>query len=839
MLKTYPKKSVVFVLLLLCFVFTNFSYAQTGRVRYKILGLTVEGNKSADAATIIANSGLKIGDELEMPGDQTINAIRQLWSLNIFSDIQLVVDKQIEQGVFLLIKVKEYPRVEKVVFEGNDDISDKDIEAKVSFTRGQILKPQDLMNAKTRISSLYEEEGLLNAIINPQEYILLSADTTDDEITATWHNVNDFSDEYKNTYNIKDNPSSLTAKLKERILVKYKIQEGDKVVVRKISFTGNNFFKDDELKGVFSETSEKKWWKFWSGSKLNKKKYEEDRKLLTDFYKKKGFRDFEILTDSLIYSNDKKDVEAHIDVFEGPQYKIRNILWEGNTVFKTETLNERLGVNKGEVYNYEKFMQNLHGNEKQSDVDGMYKDNGYLMSGLKATEYKIGADSIDISIKVTENNQFKIGRVDINGNDKTKDKVIRRELYTIPTDYFSRSALYTSLQQLANLSFFNVEKLYKEGADYFPADDSTVNITYKVEEKSSDYLNASVGYSGSFGMSGSIGVTLKNFSMEHPFSLGGGQILDFNWQFGVGNYYQTFTLGFTEPWLMDTPTLLGFEVFDTKQSYYYDLRQYGGTVRLGRRLTWPDHYFNVSGFLRYQNNNINYPDGSYSLYARGKSQQVTLGLNVSRRNIDNPIFPSTGSNISLDAQLSGGPFLPGDLNFYKIQFKSEWYKRLFNTNRVALYALADFGFLNELDTPTKSKINPVERYFMGGSGMSTGLPSTPLRGYDDNSIGPISASGTPQGGNVIIRYTGELRAALALEPIPIYVLAFAEAGNVFQNISNDANLFDLKRSVGVGARLLINPIGLIGFDFGYGFDRKSINGKDPEWLFHFQFGKGF
>ncbi|MGE5409500.1 MAG: BamA/TamA family outer membrane protein, partial [Clostridiales bacterium] len=229
---------------------------------------------------------------------------------------------------------------------------------------------------------------------------------------------------------------------------------------------------------------------------------------------------------------------------------------------------------------------------------------------------------------------------------------------------------------------------------------------------------------------------------------------------------------------------------------------------------------------------------SYYYYANGKSKQYTLGASISRKDIDNPIFPSQGSNVSLDAQVSGGPFLPGDLNFYKLQFRAEWYKRLFNTNRIALYTVADLGYLNELDQKTKSKINPVDKFFMGGAGLSTGLPTTPLRGYDDNLVGPHSGT-TPLGGNVLVRYTAELRAALALEPIPIYVLAFAEAGNVFKSISQDANLFDLKRSVGVGARLMINPIGLIGFDFGYGFDRKSVSGNDPAWMFHFQFGKGF
>lgn len=821
--------------LLFMLILSQASFAQINKMQYKILGISVEGNRSADANTIIGNSGLKIGGEIEIPGDQTISAIRRLWSLNIFSDVQLVIDKQIENGVFLIIRVKEYPRVEQLVFEGNDELDDDDINEKISVTRGQTLKPQDIYNMKTRLLGMYEEEGLLNAQVNPVRYTFVGADTVKKEIEATWHNETDFSDEYTTTYSIKEVPSNFISKLRERILLKFKINEGEKVTVRKIEFEGNKAFEDDDLKGTFDETKESRWWKFWSSAELNKKKFEDDEKLLKDFYRKNGYRDFEILSDTVLYYNGKKDARIVLNVYEGPQYRIRNIVWQGNTVYNDEQLNERLGFGPGDVYDLDKFNRNLRGpNEKQNDVAALYVDNGYLASSFKTAEQKVAGDSVDLTITVSENNQFRIGKVEIQGNDKTMDKVIRRELYTVPNDYFSRSAIFTSLQQLANLQYFNVEKLYQEGVDYFPVDDSTVAVTYKVEEKSSDYLNASVGYSGSFGFSGSVGVTLTNFSLARPFSLGGGQILNFNWQFGVGNYYRTFTLGFTEPWFMDTPTMLGFDVFDTRQQYVYDLRQYGGTVRAGRRLKWPDHYFNLQGTFKYQNNDIR--EGGY-YYAEGKSEQFTLGATISRRNIDNPIFPSQGSSYVLDAELSGGPFLPGDLNYYKIQFKAEWYKRLFNTNRVALYTVADIGYLDELDFKTKKRINPFEKFFMGGNGLV--IATTPLRGYDDRTIGPKDAAGDVLGGRVMTRYTMELRGALAMEPIPIYLLAFVEAGNVFERISSDTDLFDLKRSAGLGARLLINPIGLIGFDYGYGFDRRTVDGKDPSWVFHFQFGKGF
>ncbi len=827
--------SVKFLFLyLFTFCFLSSSYAQFDKKQYEILGVTVVGNKSADASTIIVNSGLKTGTTVEIPGEQTLNAIKRLWALNIFSDVQIVIDKIVGNGAFLQIKVTEYPRLEEVVFDGNDDVSDKDINEKVSLNKGQTLKPRDIYNTKSTVLKLYREEGLLNAEINPKIYLFENADTIKNKIKVNWRNEKDFSDRYQTETEIKNVSRTYVNKIKERILLKFDIKEGKKVTVRKIEFNGNQAFSDDDLKDAFDKTSEKRWWKFWNRAKLNSDKFEEDKKLLVDFYRKNGYRDFEVLSDTVLYFNDNQDARIVVNVYEGPQYKVRNINWEGNTVYPDDVLNLRLGFEKGDVFNYEKFTRNLRGpNEKQTDVAALYVDNGYLNSNFRPTETVVAEDSIDISIQVIENNRFKIGKVEIQGNDKTIEKVVRRELYTLPGDYFRRSLIFTSLQQLANLQYFNVEKIYTEGIDYYPVSDSTVDLTYKVEEKSSDYLNASVGYSGAFGFSGALGITLTNFSLKHPFQLGGGQVLNFNWQFGVGNYYRTFTFGFTEPWLYDTPTSLGFDVFDTRQVYYFDLRQYGGTLRLGRRLKWPDRFFNLSGFLKYQNNDIR--EGQ-RYYAEGKTQQFTLGTTLNRRNIDNPIFPSQGSSFVLDGEISGGAILPGDLNYYKIQFKSEWYKRLFNTSRVALYTSADLGYLNEFDQFTRNRINPFEKFFMGGNGMV--IATLPLRGYEDRSVGPKD-DGSAIGGRIYSKYTMEIRGALAMEPIPIYLLAFAEAGNVFENLSHDTDLFNLKRSVGLGARIMINPIGLIGFDYGYGFDRISVDGKDNQWIFHFQFGRGF
>lgn len=824
---------LITTIILLLLFFNVDSQAQLRKSTYKILGIAVEGNKTADASTIIANSGLKIGDEIEIPSDVTINAIKRLWSLGLFKpNISLDIEKKIENGVFLVIRLEEYPRIEKFVYEGYDELDEEDFNKVVNFIPGQILKPQEIFKSISKMKALYEEEGYLNAKITYKYYSFFRADTSEDEITVVWRNQEDLSDEYETKYDYdRKYPSNIVKKISNRVLLKFIFEEGKKVIVKKIRFNGNKAFDDDDLKSQFDETSEYRWWKIFSSATLNKKDYEKDKELLLNFYRKNGYKDAEIINDSLVYSNDKKDVEIVVNLYEGPQYKVRNIVWEGNSVYTTDQLNERLNFKKGDIYDLERFNQNLRFNEKQSDVSSLYQDEGYLGFNITPTEERVGEDSLDIRIRVVEGNRFKIGEIDITGNTKTKDKIIRRELYTIPGDYFSRNYIFSSLQQLANLQYFNVEKLYKSGVDTRVANDSTVNLIYNVEEKSSDYLNASIGYSGSFGFSGSVGVTLTNFSIAEPFKMGGGQILNFNWQFGVGNFYRTFSLGFTEPWFMDTPTSIGFDLFDTRQRYVYYLQQSGITLRVGRRLTWPDRFFYIQGMARFQYNDV--LDGR-GFYREGLSRQYTLGMTISRNDIDNPIFPSKGSKISLNMEMSGGPFLPGNVDYYKIDFKTDFYRRLFNSNRFAFYAGTEMGYLDELTKGTV--IQPFEFYFMGGNGLV--IATTPLRGYPDRSIGPVSSSGFELGGRVMNKVVTEFRVALALEPMPIYVLAFAEAGNVFSNI-NTADFFDLKRSVGFGARLLINPIGLIGFDFGYGFDRKSVDGKNPEWLFHFQFGRGF
>ncbi len=832
-MQKYFPNSLYRVLPIILFFISIQVFPQFQKGTYRILGIRVEGNTSADANTIIANSGLKVGDEIEIPGDATINAIKRLWALNIFTpDIEIIVEKKVDNGVFLLIKLQEYPRIEDFKILGNDAVSEDDVIKEIPFNRGHILKPQDINRSIIKIKKLYQEEGYLNVKIDVQRYTFLSADTLEDKISVTWRNEKDFSKEFVTEYDYSpDIPMRIVRKIKNRILLIYNISEGDEVTVVKIEFEGNNAFEDDDLLSQFDEISEYTWWEFWSSFDLSYDGLKEDEKLLTSFYRKNGYRDFRVLGDTLIYNDDRSEVKIRVFVDEGPQYKIRNVKWEGNSIYTDKFLTERLGFYKGDIYDYEALNQNLYFNQEQTDISSLFQDKGYLTARIDLSEKVVEPDSIDLTIRISENSRFKIGEINISGNNKTMEKVIRRELYTIPGDYYSRAGIIRSIQQLANLQYFSPEKLYTGGVNPQPVNDSTVAINYNVEEKSSDYLNASVGYSGGFGFSGSIGITLTNFSIAHPFQMGGGQILNFNWQFGVGNFYRTFNIGFTEPWFMDTPTMLGFDLFDTRQRYVYDLRQTGASMKIGRRLTWPDNYFYLQGTFRYQYNNI--IDGR-NFYAEGTTNQYTIGLTFTRTDIDNPIFPSKGSKITISGDLSGGPFLPGDVDYYKLGLKTEWYKRLFNSTRVAFYLGLELGYIEELRKGTI--IQPFEYFFMGGNGLI--IATVPLRGYEDRSVGPRNFYGDIIGGQVMAKYTMEIRGALTLEPMPIYILAFLEAGNTFLNIEN-TDLFDLRRSAGVGARLLINPIGLIGFDFGYGFDRKIVDGRDPKWLFHFQFGKAF
>ncbi|HLF20079.1 MAG TPA: BamA/TamA family outer membrane protein, partial [Bacteroidota bacterium] len=435
--------------------------------------------------------------------------------------------------------------------------------------------------------------------------------------------------------------------------------------------------------------------------------------------------------------------------------------------------------------------------------------------------------------------QFRIGRVLISGNTKTHEKVIRRELYTRPGDFFSRQAIIRSVRQLSQLNYFNPEKIRP---DTRITDEKNVDLEYSVEEKSSDTFNMSVGYSGAFGFSGGLGLTFNNFSLSEPLRGGAGQVLNFDWQFGVSYGYRTFTIGFTEPWMFDQPTLFGINFYDTQYTYPYEVHYTGVTTRIGRRLKWPDYLFRVDWSILYQRNLYTLPAGSPYLYPPNptdttlSTRQFGITQVFSRNSTDSPLFPSRGSSFSLSTHVSFGPALPSVARYHKHVFSAEWYIPLWNSSRVTFMAASTLGMIFGFD---RQSLIPIQDYFrMGGTGLGQ-FSITPLRGYEEQSVGSRTVRGALIPGKSMIKQSAELRFSLALNPIPIYTLLFAEAGNTWIDHTVQDPL-DLKRSAGIGVRLLVNPIGLIGFDYGYGFDDVLPRDGQPDgWKFHFQFGRSF
>ncbi len=789
-------KRLVPLILVLAASLNAVGMAQSNSV-YKILDIIVEGNVYADRATIIALSGLREGEEVVidqanvLQNEKIQNAVSKLWGRKQFDRIAITVDKLTPLGIVLKIVVVEYPRLNEIVISGNDDISSEDIRLAIAKYRGDILRDYDGFQAAKRVRELYEEEG------RPFTEVSYAIEATD---TANY----------------------------SRLVID--IEEGNDFFVQSIFFEGNNAFSDDELISALDEVNTKSWWQFWRSDKFDLEEYETGKKNLIAFYRRNGYLDATLVNDSVAYNNNHEAVQLHFTVTEGQQVYVRSIDFEGNVVYPNERLKQRLDFEEGDVFDEERFNLNLKGNENQTDVASLYLDNGYLMVDPQSDIRRIGNDSVDILIRIRENNQFTVRRVDIKGNTKTHDKVVRRELFVRPGDYFNRSAIIRSIRGLGVLNYFNPETLRPE---INRVDNSRVDVAFNVEERSSDTFNASVGFAGSFGITGSIGVTLNNFSISEPLTGGAGQVFRFEWQFGGSNSLRTFTLGFTEPWVNDEPLTFGFNLFDSRQRSSFDIRRTGVSVNIGRRLSWPDDWFRLDYQLRYLRNDIR-DDGTGT--STGLSTEISLRQSISRTNLDNILFPSEGSRFSFATQYAFGSLGIGSTDYFKNDITFEQYNPLMKIggfNRLVLYLSSQWGYVVGFESDTT--IPPTEIYRMGGNGLG-GFAVTPLRGYQDEDIGPRNENGNIIGGRFMTRYVAELRFALSLSPMPIYLLGFAEAGNVWTGLST-SDPFDLKRSAGLGMRILLQPIGLLGFDYGFGFDPVGESGDRSGWQFHFQFGR--
>ncbi len=767
--------------------------------KYQVLGISVVGNTTISEKDILARFPIQVGQEITIPSSELADAIKRLWKQKLFNDIRIEIDRKTFEGVFLSIKVKEYPVLAQVVFEGNSEFDEETLMKKVELTRGATITDHMIYLARQRLLKFYEEEG----------YLLCEID-----------------------YELRETK-------KGRAILFFKIKENDRVIIERINFVGNKAFDKGELLGTLEETKQLNFWRrIFSKPILDRKKYESDKEKLIAFYRENGYRDAYFIRDSIYYTPDRRRLHLTIFLYEGPKYVLRNVQWEGNTLYSDAELNAVFGFKKGDVYNEKKIMERLTYSPEGGDISSLYQDQGYLTFRADKEETVVPGDSIDLRIFITEGKQFRIRNVNIAGNTKTKDHVIRRELYTIPGDLYSRENIIRSIRQIAQLNYFDQEKITP---DIQPKNDAEVDITYNVIEKSTDTFNASAGYSGAIGFTGALGLTFNNFSIQDitkreaytPLPHGDGQRLDFQWQFGRFNF-QTLSLSFSEPWAFGTPTSLGFSIFDTRQNFGQELRQTGISVSIGRRLTFPDDYFRIDYTFRFQRNRVG--ASTFGPVQRGlffvTADEYSIIQSLSRNSTDNPIYPRRGSDFVWTTQLSGGP-LPGTVNFLKLTLRAGWFARL--VGDLVLTTNADFGALDRIG---EGNIPAVNFFFMGGSGISF-LPTIPLRGYPDQGLGVFDPDLRIFTGNFYTKFQTELRYPISLNPqATVYVLLFAEAGNVYANASR-ANFADLKRAAGFGVRVFLPIVGLVGLDYGFGLDPVPSNPGRPNqgWNFIFTFGQ--
>jgi outer membrane protein insertion porin family len=793
MMGILKRLSLYLVSLSLLFAFQNSLISQGGASgegqTYNIAGISCEGNEFVASETIISLSGLVAGTTFVYPFDDKItNAVKRLWDRKQFTSVDIVVDRIGVAGVFLVIKVKENTRLSEIIIKNNDDVSTNDIKEAVNRYRGDIISGYDVYLAKREILTLYKEEDLAFAEID------IEMEPTD---TAQYSRMEIF------------------------------VEEGAAFDVDEIIFDGVENLDISALNSAMENVGGKAWWEFWSSSDYNQDDYEGDLEKLKMEFKRQGFIDAELLSDTVIYNEEDEEVRIELKIYEGEKVYFRKAYFEGNTVFTQASLLKRLEFGEGEVYDQERFDMNLNMNQEQSDAKSLYNNTGYLFCEFVKEEKRIAEDTVDVYIKVFEGDRAMVRRVNILGNIKTKDKVIRRELYVRPGDYFNRSAIIRSVNALNVLGYFNPEAL-RPDVKPIAQDKTAVDIEIRVEEQSTDTFNAQIGFAGSFGLTGALGFTFNNFALDEPFSGGGGELLNFNWEFGQASRFSSFSIGYTQPWLLDEPTTIGFNIYDTRINWSYKYNRRGISMNIGRRLKWPDDYFRINYSIRAQENDV---ESASIYYRQGKSTEITIGQTISRASLNNLFFPTTGSSFSLSTSWAMGSVGIGTTDFIKNELKFDLYNPLMKIgehDRMVLYLGTLFGYIDGIVTDTT--LNPIELYRMGGSNIG-GFGITPLRGYDDRSINDI-------GGKLMMKYTAELRFAISLNPMPVYVYGYAEAGNVWDEMST-LNPFDLKRATGVGLEMFVNPIGILGFSYGYGYD-PSILGSgiiEPGWRFNFSMGR--
>ncbi len=801
----------------------DFSFANPKE--FEIGGLEISGIKFLNVNTLKQVSGITIGQKIYIPGDEIRAIVQKYWKQGLFSDVQIYADSVQGNKVFLNIHLKERPRLSRYEFKGIKNGKKKDLEDKVNLVKGSQVTENTINYAKNAIVKFYTDKGFYN-------------------IKVQTHEVNDTS-------------------LLNTIILIFDINKGSKIKINDITFEGNKVFSNTKIKRFMKDTKKKRWYGMFKPSKYIPAKYKDDLDKIIAKYNSKGYRDAKIISDT-VYPNDEKTLNIHLSINEGHQYFFRKITWVGNTKYSGDQLSKILGIKRGDVFDQALLDKRLTYDEDA--VGNLYLNNGYLFYHSIPTEVANINDSIDLEIRMYEGKQATINKVTVSGNTKTNDQVIIREIRSMPGDLFSKDAITRTIRELAQLGHFDPEKLNVNPVPNQAT--GTVDLDYTVEEKPNDQIELSGGF-GAGMIVGRLGLSLNNFSMQNvfkksgwdPVPTGDGQKLSISAQ-SNGKYYQTYSLSFTEPWLGGRkPNSFTTSVYYSKYtnanptynygSYDYtnakisgEMNVIGASLGLGRRLKVPDDYFTMYNELSYQHYILDHYD--YFLIQNGNLHNLSFTTVFGRNSVDNPIYARSGSNISLSLQLTppyslfykDASTITGDakyrwIEYHKWKFNAEWYTRI--VQNFVMHFRAQMGFLGYYNKDFRS---PLQRFSLGGDGFSGfsfyGKENIALKGYDNDALSPR------EGSNMYERFQFDLRYPISLNPqATVYGKVFLEAGNAWMEF-NDFQPFNMYRSAGVGLRFFLPMVGLIGVDWGYGFDpipgtKDGANG--PHW--HFILGQEF
>ena len=830
-------------IIIFCFI-TTYSYSQNNQYveyslpkKYEIGGITISGTKYLNTNTILSISGIKVGDTINVPGTKISNAINNLWNQKLFSDINISIEKKIDNLIFLNINLLENKRLSKFNFVGKIKKSDiNSLKEELRLMRGKVLTENLINNSIDIIKEYYIEKGFYSAKINYK----LTEDTT----TQNSDNLTFIIDAGK--------------KIKiDNIIVNGR----NKTPNNNISFLNRKdtvyALSDKKIRRLMKETKEKNFWRIFKVSKFVKEKYEDDKKNIITEYNKLGYRDARIISDSFNINNNLITLEINLE--EGEKYKFGDISFVGNKIYSDKELNQILNIKQNDVFNQSILDQKLFGSEKGIDISSLYLDDGYLFFNATPIEKNVSDNVIDLEIRIYEGEQARINRVSIKGNTKTNDHVIMREIRTKPGNLFKRSEIMRTQRELAQLQYFDPEA-FDVKIDPDPSKNK-VDITYVLAEKSSDQIQLQGGW-GAGRVVGSLGLTFNNFSTKNifnkkswdPLPSGDGQRLSLTAS-SNGIYYQQYRMSFVEPWLGNKkPNSLSVSLYKsiTSNGQSGENRQAveltGFTIGLGQRLKYPDDYFTIYNGVNFQQYELINSQSFFS-FSNGFSNNINYEVRLGRNSIDQLVFPRSGSNFSLSLKLTPpySMFENKDYNsirdqekfkwieYYKWNFKSAWYSSF--SEKLVLNTKLEMGLLGAYNN--QLGIAPFERFYVGGDGLSgmgmvyDGRELIALRGYQNNSVS------SETGASIYNKYVTELRYAISLNPAStVYVLGFLEAGNAWDKF-DDFNPFSVKRSAGLGVRIMLPMIGMMGVDYGWGFDDIPAIPNANGGQFHFSMGQQF